>query len=105
VVESPVSSGTLVLALGAEKLDGKDVYADPAGLRLDQAMAALQSGDPTPTQQAVEKIVDLPCITRSCDYFHSKDPSKRPDRGAHRALPIESILASAISRSYPNWWT
>jgi catechol 2,3-dioxygenase-like lactoylglutathione lyase family enzyme len=30
-VENPASSGTLVLALGADKLDGEDVYADPAG--------------------------------------------------------------------------
>jgi hypothetical protein len=33
---------------------------------------------PTPTQQAVEKIADLPRDTRSYDYFHSKDPGKRP---------------------------
>jgi catechol 2,3-dioxygenase-like lactoylglutathione lyase family enzyme len=31
MVEDVASSGLLVLALGAEKLDGEDVYADPAG--------------------------------------------------------------------------
>ncbi|MGH3290747.1 MAG: VOC family protein [Trebonia sp.] len=31
MVEDPASSGPLVLALGAEKLGGEDVYADPAG--------------------------------------------------------------------------
>ena len=31
MVEDPAASGPLVLALGAEKLDGEDVYADPAG--------------------------------------------------------------------------
>jgi catechol 2,3-dioxygenase-like lactoylglutathione lyase family enzyme len=31
MVEDPAASGPLVLALGAEKLDGDDVYADPAG--------------------------------------------------------------------------
>jgi len=31
MVEDVASSGPLVLALGAEKLDGEDVYADPAG--------------------------------------------------------------------------
>ena len=31
MVEDMATSGPLVLALGAEKLDGEDVYADPAG--------------------------------------------------------------------------
>jgi catechol 2,3-dioxygenase-like lactoylglutathione lyase family enzyme len=31
MVEDVASSGPLVLALGAQKLDGEDVYADPAG--------------------------------------------------------------------------
>jgi len=31
MVEDPAASGPLVLALGAERLDGDDVYADPAG--------------------------------------------------------------------------
>jgi catechol 2,3-dioxygenase-like lactoylglutathione lyase family enzyme len=31
MVEDPAASGLAVLALGAEKLDGDDVYADPAG--------------------------------------------------------------------------
>jgi catechol 2,3-dioxygenase-like lactoylglutathione lyase family enzyme len=31
MVENPAASGPLVLALGARKLDGDDVYADPAG--------------------------------------------------------------------------
>src|SRR5271155_2570962 len=31
MVEDMATSGPLVLALGADKLDGKDVYADPAG--------------------------------------------------------------------------
>jgi catechol 2,3-dioxygenase-like lactoylglutathione lyase family enzyme len=31
MVEDPVAAGPLVLALGAAKLDGEDVYADPAG--------------------------------------------------------------------------
>jgi catechol 2,3-dioxygenase-like lactoylglutathione lyase family enzyme len=31
MVEDVAASGPLVLALGAEKLDGEDVYADPAG--------------------------------------------------------------------------
>jgi len=31
MVEDVAASGPLVLALGAQKLDGEDVYADPAG--------------------------------------------------------------------------
>jgi hypothetical protein len=31
MVEDPVAAGPLVLALGAVRLDGRDVYADPAG--------------------------------------------------------------------------
>jgi catechol 2,3-dioxygenase-like lactoylglutathione lyase family enzyme len=31
MVEDPVAAGPRVLALGAAKLDGEDVYADPAG--------------------------------------------------------------------------
>ncbi len=31
MVEDPAEAGPLVLALGAQKLDGDDVYADPAG--------------------------------------------------------------------------
>ena len=31
VVEDPVAAGPRVLALGAAKLDGENVYADPAG--------------------------------------------------------------------------
>jgi hypothetical protein len=31
MVEDPVAAGPLVLALGAVRLDGHDVYADPAG--------------------------------------------------------------------------
>jgi catechol 2,3-dioxygenase-like lactoylglutathione lyase family enzyme len=31
MVEDPAAAGPLVLALGAAKLDGQDVYADPAG--------------------------------------------------------------------------
>jgi catechol 2,3-dioxygenase-like lactoylglutathione lyase family enzyme len=31
MVEDPVAAGLRVLALGAMKLDGQDVYADPAG--------------------------------------------------------------------------
>jgi hypothetical protein len=38
------------------------------------ALAALTASDPGPAQQAVAKIVDLACDTRSYDYFHSDDP-------------------------------
>jgi len=31
MVEDPAAAGPRVLALGARKLDGEDVYADPAG--------------------------------------------------------------------------
>lgn len=31
MVEDPAASGPVVVALGAAKLDGEDVYADPAG--------------------------------------------------------------------------
>lgn len=31
MVEDPVAAGPRVLALGASRLDGQDVYADPAG--------------------------------------------------------------------------
>ena len=31
MVEDPVAAGPRVMALGAAKLDGEDVYADPAG--------------------------------------------------------------------------
>src|ERR1700677_4038815 len=31
MVEDPAAAGLLVLALGAERLDGDDVYPDPAG--------------------------------------------------------------------------
>ncbi|HEX5404153.1 MAG TPA: VOC family protein [Pseudonocardiaceae bacterium] len=31
MVEDPAAAGPLVLALGARRLDGEDIYADPAG--------------------------------------------------------------------------
>lgn len=54
MVEDPAASGPLVLALGAEKLDGDDVYADPAGhpfclIRRPQWAPPIVDADATPT--------------------------------------------------------
>jgi hypothetical protein len=38
------------------------------------ALAALQSDNPGPAQQAVAEMVDLACDMKSYDYFHSDDP-------------------------------
>jgi hypothetical protein len=71
------------------------------------ALAALQSDDPGPAQQAVAEIVDLACEMKSRDYFHSDDPVEAAKFVVSDAVAVlwESVLRhdgfAAFARRVP----
>lgn len=58
------------------------------------ALAALQAGDPGPSQQAVAEMVDLARDMKSYDYFHSDDPVEAAKFVVSDAVAVlwESVL-------------
>jgi catechol 2,3-dioxygenase-like lactoylglutathione lyase family enzyme len=72
MVEDVASSGPLVLALGARKLDGEDVYADPAGHPFC--------------------LIRRPGWARPIPRADAGEPG--PDGGAELALPLRPQLAA-----------
>jgi hypothetical protein len=73
----------------------------------DDALAALQAGDPGPAQQAVAEMVDLACDMKSYDYFHSDDPVEAAKFVVSDAVAVlwESVLRhggfAAFARRVP----